>query len=116
MAERNDFGAFLAGLLVGGAIGAILGLLYAPQSGEQTRAFLKEKTVELREKAGVSTEEARRKAEEALRELRARVEEISQVLQERLSEVKEQGSIVLEETTRRLRRQSGGETESSEAA
>ncbi len=116
MSERNDFGAFLAGLLVGGAIGAILGLLYAPQSGEETRALLREKTGEIKEKATVSTEEARRKAEEALKELRARVEELSQVVQERLGEVKEQGSIVLEETTKRLRRKAEAEEEASSEA
>ncbi len=109
MAERNDFGAFMAGLLVGGAIGAILALLYAPQSGEETRALLREKTTEVKEKAAMSTEEARRKAEEALRELRAKVEELSQVVQERLGEVKEQGSILLEKTTKPLRKESGGE-------
>ena len=29
--------AFIAGLVVGGAIGAIAGLLFAPESGEETR-------------------------------------------------------------------------------
>ena len=40
MSERND-GAFLGGLLVGGAMGAIAGLLLAPRSGKDTRKILK---------------------------------------------------------------------------
>ena len=41
MSERND-GAFLGGVLIGGAIGAIAGLLFAPRSGKDTRKILKE--------------------------------------------------------------------------
>ncbi|MBV5260737.1 YtxH domain-containing protein [Synechococcus moorigangaii CMS01] len=40
MAERNS-GAFLGGLLVGGAVGAIAGLLFAPRPGKDTRKILK---------------------------------------------------------------------------
>lgn len=40
MSDRND-GAFLGGLLVGGAIGAIAGLLFAPRSGKDTRKIVK---------------------------------------------------------------------------
>ena len=42
-AGNNGGHGFFAGLLVGGLIGAALGLLFAPQSGEQTRAQLKGK-------------------------------------------------------------------------
>ena len=34
--QVQDF-AFIAGLVVGGAIGAIAGLLFAPETGEETR-------------------------------------------------------------------------------
>ncbi|HOV52507.1 MAG TPA: nitrogenase component 1, partial [Methanothrix sp.] len=44
-------GDFFAGLIIGGLIGAGIALLFAPQSGEETRAFLKEKALELKEKA-----------------------------------------------------------------
>ncbi len=35
-------GRFLGGLLVGGALGAIIGLLVAPRSGEETRELIRE--------------------------------------------------------------------------
>lgn len=39
--ERKDDGAFLGGLLIGGAMGAIAGLLFAPRTGKDTRKILK---------------------------------------------------------------------------
>jgi gas vesicle protein len=38
--------AFIAGLVVGGAIGAIAGLLFAPETGEETRKKVAEKSKE----------------------------------------------------------------------
>jgi gas vesicle protein len=38
-----DFGAFLLGVVVGGAVGAAMGLLFAPQSGEETRMMIRDK-------------------------------------------------------------------------
>lgn len=40
--SRHDGNSFFEGIIFGGIIGAILGLLYAPQSGEKTRAWLQE--------------------------------------------------------------------------
>lgn len=40
----------LGGLLLGGLIGAGTALLFAPQTGEQTRAAIQNKTVELRDR------------------------------------------------------------------
>ncbi len=48
MSSKGDF---LIGFIVGGLIGAGLGLLFAPQSGEETREMLKDKFLELKEKA-----------------------------------------------------------------
>lgn len=40
----------LSGLLIGGLIGAGTALLFAPQAGEQTRAAIQHKTIELRDR------------------------------------------------------------------
>ena len=45
---------FLAGFIVGGALGAIAGILLAPKSGEETRAMLAD-----------SAKDAARRADEA---------------------------------------------------
>ncbi len=51
MADRDEFGAFLVGFLVGAMSGAVVALLFAPQSGEETRALIGEKSIELRDRA-----------------------------------------------------------------
>ncbi len=45
--SSNSGFAFIAGLVVGGAVGALAGLLFAPQTGEETRRQLGEKTKEV---------------------------------------------------------------------
>jgi len=43
MAENKNMETFLAGLLIGGVIGAGIALLFAPASGKETRKFLSDK-------------------------------------------------------------------------
>ena len=38
MSGDSGFGSFVAGLVIGGLIGAAIGLLLAPESGEEMRA------------------------------------------------------------------------------
>lgn len=72
MSDRDDFGAFLAGFLVGGVTGAIVALLFAPQSGAETRAQLQEKSIELRDRAAAEAQELKTKAEKLAAEAKAR--------------------------------------------
>jgi gas vesicle protein len=83
MSDRDEFGAFLVGFIVGGLTGAVVSLLFAPQSGEETRALIKDKSIELRDKASVSAEQALAKAEAAATEARARADELAKELRER---------------------------------
>ena len=39
--NNSDFGAFLAGFVIGGLVGAATALLLAPQSGEETRTIIR---------------------------------------------------------------------------
>ncbi|MBV6396190.1 MAG: hypothetical protein HFACDABA_01783 [Anaerolineales bacterium] len=83
MSDRDEFGAFLVGFIVGGLTGAVVSLLFAPQSGEETRALIKDKSIELRDKASVSAEQALAKAEAAAAEARARADDLARQLRER---------------------------------
>jgi gas vesicle protein len=40
--KDSGFGSFLAGVVIGGLVGAALGLLLAPQSGEEMRDHVSE--------------------------------------------------------------------------
>src|SRR5512134_1367261 len=48
----------LSGLLLGGLIGAGTALLFAPQSGERTRAEIQNKTMELRDRTTDTVKDA----------------------------------------------------------
>lgn len=49
--NRETSTGFFSGLLLGAVIGAAIGILYAPQPGSETRRLVKEKAVEVKEKA-----------------------------------------------------------------
>ena len=83
MSDRDEFGAFLVGFIVGGLTGAVVSLLFAPQSGEETRALIKDKSIELRDRAQHTTEEALARAEAAAAEARARADELARQVRER---------------------------------
>ena len=69
---NKDSGAgFFTGLMVGALIGVVVGFLYAPQSGSETRKLVKEKAATLKE--GAST--AVGKVKEAVRSRIASEEE-----------------------------------------
>jgi gas vesicle protein len=92
MAEREgDFGAFLVGFVVGGMVGAVTALLLAPQTGEETRTLLHDRSIELKDKAVEKAETARIKAEAAAAEARARADELAKLTQEKASVLKKKG-------------------------
>jgi gas vesicle protein len=75
MSDHDDFGAFLIGFIVGGVAGAVAALLLAPQSGEETRALIKDKSIELRDKAAEQAEMVATRANEFADDARTRGKE-----------------------------------------
>lgn len=63
MSEKNNGDTILA-FLLGGAIGACLGLLFAPKSGKETRKKVKIFFDDIGEKTGELIEEGKEKFEE----------------------------------------------------
>jgi gas vesicle protein len=66
MSDNNQAGAFLAGFIIGGLFGATAALLMTPQSGEQTRLRLQERSIELRSQIDDLATEARGQAEQTV--------------------------------------------------
>jgi len=101
MSDRDEFGAFLVGFIVGGLSGAVVALLFAPQSGEETRALIKDKSIELRDQASQSAEEVLARAEAVAAEARQRAEELTKEARQRATElaneVRERGSAIASE-------------------
>ena len=119
MSERDEFGAFLVGFIVGGLSGAVVALLFAPQTGEETRMLIKDKSIELRDRAQQSAEDAHARAEAADAEARARADELARQLRERGQEVaedvRERGMGAVEAVRKTVRKSDESSTPTSTA-
>ena len=58
----SKMSTFLFGLLIGGILGWVMGILSAPQPGQDTRSAVTQKAAELRRKAGQAAGQARNQA------------------------------------------------------
>ena len=106
--QDNEFGAYFVGFLIGGLAGAAAALLLAPQTGEETRTYIRNKSIELKDKAVMTADEAREYAEKAMGEARSRAEvaidetrawadELSKMTQDLATDIQKRGSVILEE-------------------
>jgi len=106
--NNSDFGAFLAGFVIGGLVGAATALLLAPQSGEETRTIIRDKSIELKDKASETTAEARARAEKAfaeaqaradaaLKEAQTRYDELAAQAKAKTEDIKHRGQVILDE-------------------
>ena len=69
MAKDNGGGEFFAGFLLGGLVGAVLALLFAPQPGKETVAMIREKGIELKERVSeLAPEETKETIKKAVKE------------------------------------------------
>ena len=69
-------GKFIAGFIVGGAIGAVAGILLAPKSGEETRNEIANGAKEMLRKADETAKQIQSKTDDAIGELQKKGEEI----------------------------------------
>jgi gas vesicle protein len=88
MSDQNSGGVeFFAGLVIGSLVGAALALLLAPQSGEETRAQLRDKSLEFKDRAEEGMLEARQRAQTQLASLQEQVSS----LQSQIASLQEKG-------------------------
>ena len=87
MTKRTKTGFFA--FLVGGTIGALVGLLYAPQSGKETRKLLNDKGQELTDEAVTSIKQAQNTAMSTIQEAQTHLETLNQEAKERLTKLQE---------------------------
>lgn len=80
---------FLAGFIVGGAIGAVAGVLLAPRSGEETRKILKDTADDMARRADETAKQIKVKADDAVSDLQKKGDEIKEKLQDLIAKQKE---------------------------
>ncbi len=74
-AMRNSWVSLAAGVVLGGLIGAGTMLLSAPQSGEQTRALIRTRSYELRDRAETGIQDTRSRAQGMVERMRSQADE-----------------------------------------
>ena len=96
----DDFGAFMAGFVIGGLVGAATAIILAPQSGAETRAQIASKGDELWHTSEQQFLEYRDKAETTVSQTQAKVKETSGQVQERARIVLDEGKSMLKKETK----------------
>ena len=79
---------FLAGFAISAALGAVAGVLLAPQSGEETREKLGQLATDLSDKTDETVQDIKRKADTLISDAQEKSEEIMNKLQDMLSKDK----------------------------
>lgn len=90
MSDKTEVSSFFSGFFIGALIGAATALLLAPQSGEATRTQLREKGIELKEKAETTYGDVLKKVEATTDDLRKKTEEISAKIDEAIAQGKDE--------------------------
>jgi len=83
-------GKFLAGFLVGGALGAVAGVLLAPQSGEETRDLLTDVSKDVVKKTDKTVKDIQDKADSAVSEMQKKGDEIMSKIQSIINKQKDE--------------------------
>ena len=76
--EESDSAGFATGLFVGAALGAVVALLFAPKSGEQTRQELKDLADQQKDNLKNQWDRTKEKAGEVVNTAREKVDSVAQ--------------------------------------
>lgn len=104
MSDRDDFGSFVFGFLIGGLAGAAAGLLLAPQSGEQTRVQIREKAIELRDQANTAYKETREHVSDFADDTVEKAEELMSQARKGAASLADKGQVILEKGKEKLKK------------
>jgi len=82
----SSFGKFLLGTVIGVAVGTLLGMAYAPRSGDKTRQLLKDELenryYDSLEKVGEAVDSVQAQAQEKINTVKSGADEISHRIQD----------------------------------
>ncbi|MDZ7289643.1 MAG: YtxH domain-containing protein [candidate division KSB1 bacterium] len=118
MSQENRGADFLKGILVGGAIGAVIALLFAPKSGTELRADIRRKSKELydetetslgdlKKQAAEIVEQGKRQAEALRAQAEAKIKEARAKAEQLISEGRAKARELVEEGAKTIEREKG---------
>ena len=95
MAEHENNNVILKGFLIGGVLGALAGIFFAPKSGKELRSDIKEKGSEVLKDAKEIYADASTKAKEIIEEAKHQAEELKKEADRHLSEARQKAKEIL---------------------
>lgn len=114
MSEKdNGFEYFVVGFIAGCVVSAVVSILYAPKSGEETRSLIRGKSEEWINSANRSIDNVYKQAEVATNSAVDKINEFAEIAREQSDTLAERGKDFLSRTQRKI--QSAGSA-SAEAA
>jgi gas vesicle protein len=93
--ERNAAKPVLTGLLVGGVVGAATALLFAPRAGEETRAEIRDKAIELRDRTTDTVKDT-------VSQAKSKAYELKENVRDKAAEIKQRGKQTVNEQLDRV--------------
>jgi gas vesicle protein len=93
--KENEESRFLQGFLIGGILGVLAGLLFAPKPGKELRSEIKQKGEEALDEAKHLYSETRTKANAILEDARRRAEELKKEASRHLAEARQKAKEIL---------------------
>jgi gas vesicle protein len=93
----NRFGDFMKGLIVGGMLGATMGILYAPKSGKETREDIGRKADEWLVKAKEEYEYALEKSKRIYDATVKKIKDYDEAAKEKMSQMEEGAEGILQQ-------------------
>lgn len=94
---RSSFGTLLSGFIIGGLIGATVALLSAPQSGAETRAMLRERSSELRDRAADVASDTAARANQMISDARDKASEAISTTKNKTDQVLNKGQDMMQQ-------------------
>ena len=104
MHTMKNSGVGLFAFLLGGLIGAIVTLFYAPRSGKKTRQIVTTEAQDMMDKAIKAIREAQDTALSALKDTQSHVEALSQETKDRLAKLQEIAENTLDEQKQSIKK------------
>ncbi|MFZ0388963.1 MAG: YtxH domain-containing protein [Calditrichia bacterium] len=88
--ENGNSGEFLKGIFIGGIIGSVVAILYAPKSGRETRDDLNRRANDLMEKGKQELDTAVDKSKRSYESAVTRLHELEEMAKKKIDEVEAQ--------------------------
>jgi gas vesicle protein len=107
MADGDEFGAFLIGFIIGGLTGAAIALIMAPQTGEETRAVLKDRAIELRDKAQETAQTVQEQVGSQADMVRSKASDLANKAKTSADDLRQRGQVMVEQQRSRLQNLGG---------